>query len=73
MSYKVVSGFWVTEANAKKHLKKIPEIFSKPHIEQAGNGSWAVIAGIYERKDWANAAVHKLLDAGLYGGIWLQD
>ena len=72
MSYKVVSGFWATEYNAKKQLKKIPKIFSKPHIQYAKNGTWAVVAGIYDRKDWADAAVHKLLEAGLYGGIWLE-
>lgn len=72
MSYKVVSGFYNTESDAKKHLKKIPEIFSKPHIERAKNGSWAVVAGIYELRSWAEAAEKKLWEANLLGGIWLQ-
>lgn len=73
MYYKVVSGFFPTESRAKTVLKKVPTIFSKPHIERAKNGTWAVVAGEYERKDWANKAIHKLFEAGLMGGIWLQD
>lgn len=73
MSYKVVSGFYPTESRAKTVLKKVPHIFSKPHIEKAHNGTWAVVAGEYDRKDWANSAIHKLFEAGLMGGIWLQD
>jgi hypothetical protein len=73
MGYKVVSGFFPTESRAKTVLKKVPTIFSKPHIEQAKNGTWAVVAGEYERKDWANKAIHKLFEAGLMGGIWLQN
>jgi len=72
MGYKVVTGFWVTESDAKRKLKKIPSIFSKPHIERARNGTWATVAGEYERKDWADAAVHKLNEEGVGGGIWLQ-
>ena len=72
MSYKVVSGFYPTESRAKTILKKIPKIFSKPHIERAKNGSWAVVAGEYDRKDWAEAAEKKLWDADMLGGIWLQ-
>ena len=73
MGYKVVSGFYPTSSRAKTVLKKIPTIFSKPHIEQASNGTYAVVAGEYERKDWANKAVSKLFEAGLIGGIWIQD
>ena len=73
MGYKVVSGFYPTQTRAKAVLKKIPTIFSKPHIEQAHNGTWAVVAGEYDRHDWANKAIHKLTEAGLIGGIWLQD
>lgn len=72
MGYKVVSGFYNTESDAKKQLKKIPSIFSNPHIERAKNGSWAVVAGDYELKSWAEAAEKKLWDAKLLGGIWLQ-
>ena len=72
MGYKVVSGFYNTESDAKKQLKKIPSIFSNPHIERAKNGSWAVVAGDYEHKSWAEAAEKKLWDAKLLGGIWLQ-
>ena len=71
MTYKVVSGFFPTESRAKTVLKKVPTIFSKPHIVQAKNGTWAVVAGEYERQDWANKAIHKLFEAGLIGGIWL--
>lgn len=73
MMFKVVSGFYPTNSRAKTVLKKIPTIFSKPHIEDAPNGTYAVVAGEYDRKDWANKAVHKLFEAGLMGGIWLQD
>lgn len=72
MSYKVVSGFYPTESKAKTVLKKIPHIFSKPHIERAKNGTYAVVAGEYDRKDWADKATNKLFEAGLIGGIWLQ-
>lgn len=71
MSFKVVAGFFPNQTRAKAVLKKIPVIFSKPHIEQARNGTWAVVAGEYERKDWADKATHKLFEAGLCGGIWL--
>lgn len=70
--YKVVAGFYPNTTRAKAVLKKIPEIFSKPHLEDAPNGSIAVVAGEYDRKDWANKAIHKLFEAGLMGGIWLQ-
>ncbi len=72
MSYKVVSGFYPTETRAKTILKKIPHIFSNPHIERARNGSWAVVAGEYDRQDWALAAQKKLWEADMLGGIWLQ-
>lgn len=71
MSFKVVVGFYPNNTRAKAVLKKIPTIFSKPHLEDAPNGSIAVVAGEYERKDWANKAIHKLFEAGLMGGIWL--
>ena len=71
MSFKVVAGFYPSTTRAKAVLKKIPAIFSKPHLEDAPNGSIAVVAGEYEREDWANKAIHKLFEAGLMGGIWL--
>ena len=71
MSFKVVAGFFPNQTRAKAVLKKIPTIFSKPHIEQARNGSWAVVAGEYERRDWADKATRKLFEAGLNGGVWL--
>ena len=72
MGFKVVVGFYPTETRAKQILKKIPSLFSKPHIEQAHNGTYAVVAGEYDRKDWANKAIHKLSESDLVGGIWLQ-
>lgn len=72
MSFKVVSGFYPSEQRAKAILKKIPRIFSAPRIERARNGSFAVVAGEYDRRDWAEAAMKKLREADLFAGIWLQ-
>ena len=33
----------------KTVLRKVPHIFSKPHIEKAHNGTWAVVAGEYDQ------------------------
>ena len=67
------SSFWIFSDRIKSEncSQKSSNYFSKPHIEQAKNGTWAVVAGEYERQDWANKAIHKLLEAGLMGGIWL--
>ena len=69
MHYKVVYKFCQTEKKAKSALKDIPKIFSNPHLYQFQDGTYAVLAGEYNRKDWADAAVHKLYESGLYGGL----
>lgn len=73
MKFKVVYEFHSNESKAKSALKRIPKLFSHPHITQLKDGSYAVIAGEYDRKDWAEAAVHKLYENKLYGGICLED
>ena len=37
------------------------------------DGTFAVIAGEYDRKDWAEAAVKKLYEHKLWGGILSED
>ena len=73
MKFKVVFEFHSTEQKAKAALKKIPKLFSKPHITKLEDGKYAVIAGEYDRKDWADAAVHKLYENKLWGGILSED
>ena len=72
MTYTVVYEFQSTESKAKSSLKKIPKIFSHPFIKMMKDGSYAVVAGEYNRKDWADAAVHKLYEHHLWGGILSQ-
>ena len=69
MRYKVVYEFHKDEGKAKSALKKIPKVFSKPYIYKMKDGTFAVLAGEYDRKDWADAAVKKLYEKGLWGGI----
>jgi hypothetical protein len=73
MRFKVVYEFHSSESMAKKALKKIPKLFSNPHISQLKDGGYAVIAGEYDRKDWAEAAVHKLYENKLWGGVYSSD
>lgn len=73
MHYKVVYEFHRDEAKAKSALKKIPKIFSHPHLHTMKDGTFAVLAGEYDRKDWADAAVKKLYESGLWGGLLLED
>ena len=69
MGYKVVYVFHKDETKAKQSLKKIPKIFSKPHLERMKDGSFAVVAGEYDKKIYADAAVKKLYESHLWGGI----
>lgn len=73
MIYKVVYEFHRDEAKAKSALKKIPSAFSKPHIYKMKDGTLAVLAGEYDKADWANAAVKKLYECGLWGGILQEE
>ena len=73
MRFKVVYEFHNSETKAKQALKRIPKLFSKPHITKLPDGKYAVIAGEYDRKDWADAAVHKLYENHLWGGILTDD
>lgn len=73
MKFKVVYCFHYDEKKANQFLKKIPKLFSKPHLEKMPDGSYAVIAGEYNRKDWADSAVHKLYENKLFGGILHQN
>lgn len=73
MHYKVVYEFHRDEAKAKFALKKIPKIFSNPHLYTMKDGTFAVLAGEYDRKDWADAAVKKLYESGLWGGLLSED
>lgn len=73
MRFKVVYEFHRTDSKAKSALKKIPKLFSKPHIYQMKDGTYAVLAGEYDRKDYADAAVRKLYESGLWGGILIED
>ena len=73
MRYKVVYVFHSEESKAKSALKKIPKDFSKPHLYKMKDGTYAVLAGEYDRKDWADAAVKKLYEKGLWGGILQEE
>lgn len=73
MRFKVVYEFHGTEQKAKSAMKKIPKLFSKPHIHKCKDGKFAVVAGEYDRKDWADAAVKKLYENGLWGGIYTEE
>lgn len=73
MRFKVVYEFHNTEQKAKASLKKIPKLFSNPHIYKCKDGKYAALAGEYDRKDWADAAVRKLYEHGLWGGIFIED
>ena len=73
MRFKVVFEFHRVEQKAKSSLKKIPKLFSKPYIYKMKDGTFAVLAGEYDRKDWADAAVKKLYEHGLWGGILTED
>ena len=73
MIYKVVYEFHKDETKAKSALKKIPKIFSKAHIYKMKDGTLAVLAGEYDKEDWANAAVKKLDECGLWGGILQEE
>lgn len=69
MKYKVIYSFYSSESLARKALKKIPHIFSNPRIIVFKNKSYGVMAGEYDRRDLALAAVHKLFESNLWGGI----
>jgi len=69
MTYKVVYEFHKNEGKAKSALKKIPKDFSKPRIYKMKDGTFAVLAGEYDRFDWAEAAIKKLYASGLWGGL----
>ena len=71
MSFKVVYEFHSSETKAKQALKKIPSIFHNPHIEDAGDGKFAVVAGEYDSRKIAEMATHKLYECKLHGGIWI--
>ncbi len=73
MKYKVVYEFHKDEQKAKSALKKIPKVFSKPYIYKMKDGTCAVLAGEYDRHDWADAAVKKLYENGLWGGILQEE
>ena len=73
MRFKVVFEFHRIEQKAKQSLKKIPKLFSNPHIYTMKDGTYAVLAGEYDRKDWADAAVKKLYEHHLWGGIFTDD
>lgn len=73
MKFKVVFEFHKTQSKAKSALRKIPKIFSNPHLFQLKDGTYAVLAGEYDRKDWADAAIHKLYEHHLYGGYLTDD
>ena len=73
MRYKVVYEFRKDESKAKTALKKIPKIFSKPFLYKMKDGTFAVVAGEYDRKDWADAAVKKLYENKLWGGILQEE
>lgn len=73
MRFKVVFEFHNSEKKAKAALKKIPKLFSKPHVYKCKDGKYAALAGEYDRKDWADAAVHKLYENHLWGGILIED
>lgn len=73
MRFKVVYEFHRTESKAKSALKKIPKLFSNPNLYKMKDGTFAVLAGEYDRKDWADAAVRKLYEHGLWGGIFIED
>ena len=73
MRFKVVYEFHNNEQKAKAALRKIPKLFSHPFIYRLKDGGYAVLAGEYDRKDWADAAVHKLYEHGLWGGIYTED
>lgn len=73
MRFKVVFEFHNSEQKAKASLRKIPKLFSKPHIHLCKDGKYAVVAGEYDRKDWADAAVKKLYEHKLWGGIYIEE
>ena len=73
MKYKVVYEFHKDEGKVKSALKKIPKDFSKPYIYKMKDGTFAVLAGEYDRKDWADAAVKKLYKNKLWGGILREE
>jgi len=73
MRFKVVYEFHRTEQKAKSALKKIPKLFSNPHLYKMEDGTFAVVAGEYDRKDWAESAVKKLYENKLWGGILSED
>ena len=73
MRFRVVYEFHDSEQKAKAALKKIPKLFSKPRIHKCKDGRFAVLAGEYDRKDWADAAVKKLYEHRLWGGIFIED
>ena len=73
MTYRVVYEFHRDESKAKASLKKIPKTFSHPSIFTMKDGTFAVLAGGYTRKDWADAAVKKLYELGLWGGLLQEE
>lgn len=73
MRFKVVYEFHNSEQKAKAALKRIPKLFSKPHVYKCKDGKYAAVAGEYDRKDWADAAVHKLYENKLWGGIYTEE
>lgn len=73
MRFRVVYEFHTDESKAKSALKKIPSLFSKPHIDKLSDGGFAVVAGEYDKRDWAEAATKKLYENGLWGGICTEE
>ena len=73
MKFKVVYEFYKDESKAKTTLKKIPKLFSKPYVYKMKDGTFAVVAGEYDKREWADAAVKKLYENKLWGGILLED
>lgn len=73
MVYRVVYEFHKDDAKAKSALKKIPKTFSHPSIYKMKDGTLAVLAGEYNREDWANAAIKKLYESGLWGGLLQEE
>lgn len=73
MTYRVVYEFHHDEGKAKSSLKKIPKVFSHPSIYKMKDGTLAVLAGEYTRSDWADAAVKKLYECGLWGGLLQEE
>jgi hypothetical protein len=73
VTYRVVYEFHHDEVKAKSSLKKIPKVFSHPKIYTMKDETFAVLAGEYDKKEWADAAVKKLYECGLWGGLLQEE